>query len=203
MADPQRYSPLAEALPVGRSGVLGKAVAVQLQAIAPLSMVQINGAVDPDALQQMLSSFRFEQQPAPLKCVSSAQVRLLWNGPGRFLAASEVLEPGALLDSLRAAFDADKLSCVDLSHANCVLCLSGPGAQEVLAKGCALDIESTAVQSCMPTAIGRFDVLLHCLAEDTFHLYVARSLAESFARWLLRAAAEFGILVTDGDGNEV
>ena len=202
MAEPQRYSPLAEALPVGRSGVLGKAVAVQLQAIAPSAMVQINGAMDPDALQQMLSSFNFEQPPGPLKGVSSAQLRLLWNGPGRFLAASEVLEPGALLDSLRAALDADKLSCVDLSHAYCVLCLSGPSAQEVLAKGCALDIESTTPHSCMPTAIGRFDVLLHRFAEDTFHLYVARSRAESFARWLLRAAAEFGVLVADGNGDE-
>jgi sarcosine oxidase subunit gamma len=177
--------------------MLDKPGTVQLQHLQPLAMVQINGAADAEILHVALSTFELERAPVPLQCVSGTQIRLLWNGPGRYLAVSGSLQPRELCASLASALRAGDASCVDLSHASCVLRVQGPSAQEVIAKGCALDLELMSAQACMPTAIGRFDVLLHCVSEDTFELYVARSLAQSFARWLLRAAAEFGVSVLE------
>ena len=195
VADRLRKSALAGVLRAGRFGVLGNTAGVQLQQLEPSAMAQINGADDAIKLHALLSAFNLSQPPAPLHCVSGSQIRLLWNGPGRYLAISESDTPETLVRSLTNLLRAADVSCVDLSHAMCGLRLHGPSAQEVIAKGCALDLELMRPQACAPTAIGRFDVLLHCVSADTFELFVARSFAQSFAHWLLRAAAEFGVRV--------
>lgn len=193
MAEQVRQSALARALPAGRSGALNGAAGVEVLEVRPAAMVQINGAPDAKALHNALSAFALARAPAPLQCTTGAQVQLLWNGPDRYLAVSQTQAPEVLISSLDEALGELPASCVDLSHALCVLRVQGAAAQELIAKGCALDLHLMRAQSCAPTAISRFDVLLHCLSDETFELYVARSFAQSFAHWLLRAGAEFGV----------
>ena len=196
MHELHRQSAPAVVLRAGRTGVLGQAAGLEMQHLQPSAMVQINGANDARQLHDALAALELTQAPAPRACIAAAQCRLLWNGPGRYLLVSDDQAPGELLASLTsAALRMAGLSCVDVSHANGVLRVQGPAALEVMLKGCALDLERMQAGGCVPTAIGRFDVLLHCVGEEAFDLYVARSLAQSFAHWLLRAGAEFGVQV--------
>lgn len=193
MAEQVRQSALAQVLPAGRSGALNGAAGVEVLEVRPAAMVQINGAPDANALHNALSALTLSRAPAPLQCTTGAHVQLLWNGPDRYLAVSQTQAPEVLISSLDEALRELPASCVDLSHALCVLRVQGPAALELIAKGCALDLDLMRAQSCAPTAISRFDVLLHCLSDDAFELFVARSFAQSFADWLLRAGAEFGV----------
>lgn len=195
MAERVRQSALAQVLRAGRSGVLEGSAGVELVEVLPAAMVQIHGAVDAARLHKALGAFALTRVPAPLECSSGTQLRLLWNGPHRYLAVSAIHAPEVLVATLAEALLESACSCVDVSHASCVLRLQGPSAQALLAKGCALDLQQMREQSCAPTAIGRFDVLLHCIRDDTFELFVARSLAQSCAHWLLRAGAEYGVSV--------
>jgi sarcosine oxidase subunit gamma len=195
VAEQPRLSALAQVLHAGRTGVLGSVAGLEVSEVRPSAMAQINGAVDGAELQQRLSAFALARAPAPLECALGPHARLLWNGPNRYLCIAESHAPAALVSMLREALRDLDCQCVDLSHASCVLRVHGPCARDVIAKGCSLDLELMHPHSCAPTAIGRFDVLVHCVGDDIFEIYVARSLAESFAHWLLRAGAEFGVKV--------
>jgi heterotetrameric sarcosine oxidase gamma subunit len=195
-------SALRGTLRAGRSGVLASAPGVQVSEAQPTAMFQISGAFASDESHGVSSLFAPVELPEPLHCTSGEGVRLLWNGPGRFLATIDSTAPNAIVDAL---LDGEKvgsknlgeIACVDVSHAWSVLRVQGPSAHDLLAKGCAVDLEQMRADACRPTAVGRFDVLLCCVADDGFDLFVARSLAQSFADWLLRAGAEFGVTVCE------
>jgi sarcosine oxidase subunit gamma len=72
--------------------------------------------------------------------------------------------------------------------------------RETLAKGCPVDLHPRAFEpgDTALTAIAHMGVQLwQGDAAPTYELFVTRSMAGSFAEWLLAAAAEFGLEVYD------
>lgn len=107
------------------------------------------------------------------------------------------LAPDEWLVSSTAA-NAPTPTSVDVSHGRTVLRISGPRTRDLLGKGCGIDLHPSVFLPgrCAQTAIARINVLMHLRDQaGTFDLYVSRSYAVSFWRWVTTSVAEFGYRV--------
>ncbi|MBA3690162.1 MAG: sarcosine oxidase subunit gamma [Actinobacteria bacterium] len=115
----------------------------------------------------------------------------LWLGPDEWLVLGP---PGAgpeIVAELLGALAGTHRSIVDVSANRVALELSGPGAKELLSKGCSLDLDPRGgwiVGRCAQTLLARLPVILHERAETTGVL-VRPSFAGYLVDWLIEAAA--------------
>jgi heterotetrameric sarcosine oxidase gamma subunit len=128
--------------------------------------------------------------------------------PGRALVTGDVAArctaPGTVwiegsarhLAALAGAMVRDVAAIVDQSGGFAILRLSGPKSPVVLAKGCRLDLHPDVFGPghCARTLIAQVPAILHQTdAQPTYDLLVPRTLARSFAEFLVRAAQASGI----------
>lgn len=111
--------------------------------------------------------------------------RALWLGPDEWLLVSDTDIAGSLEDAL----EGQHCAVVDVSEARAVLELSGPGAMEVLASGCRLDLETIRPGACAQTALARAHVLLEPREGGVWRLHVGRSFAAYARAWIEDAIA--------------
>ena len=80
-----------------------------------------------------------------------------------------------------------------LSHSRTRILVAGAPARDVLAKGIPLDFRASifTAGSFAMTGLHHTPVLIHCVADNGFHLYAMRSFAMSVWNWLTDAALEF------------
>jgi sarcosine oxidase subunit gamma len=102
----------------------------------------------------------------------------LWLGPDEWLVVAD----GPLALDVPAGAG----SVVDLSANRVVLELRGPGARDVLAAGCALDLHPRAFGPgrCAQTLLARANVILEQTAADAYRVYVRPSFAAYLRDWL-------------------
>jgi len=103
-------------------------------------------------------------------------VTALWLGPDEWLVlglAPPTAPPG--------------VSFVDVSAQRTTIVLSGPSRLDVLAHGCALDLERVGQQWCAQTELARTNVILWGV-EESVHILVRASFARHLATWLVDAA---------------
>lgn len=117
----------------------------------------------------------------------------LWLGPDEWLILGPPGSQSTIAHELEAALDGTHRSIVDVSDNRVALELSGPGVQELLAKGCSLDLDprSWRVGSCAQTRLARAQVILHERAETT-GILVPPSFADYLVDWLLDATRAGG-----------
>lgn len=133
----------------------------------------------------------------PGTCGSNDHTQLVWNGPNSWMIIASDEEsgrkPGELLGTLKKAVG-ELAAVVDQSHGRCGLRLSGSHARTVMAKNCAIDLHPGAFKagSCALTSVAHMSALL-VQVDDTpsYDLFVARSLARSFAHAIEHACKEF------------
>lgn len=195
VAEPSIVSALVEHLVPGRFGRADGAAGVTLQEVTVSAMAQVAGVADAHALSDALSIYGLDAVPAPLKSCQGESLRLLWTGPGQYLAVSHGHQGEELALALGTAVSDLGGVTVDLSHARTIMRLSGPACVELLAKGCALDLDAMGAGDCTNTALSHFNVLLHREGEQAFDVYVTRSFAVACFEWLRHAGEEFGIQV--------
>jgi sarcosine oxidase subunit gamma len=98
---------------------------------------------------------------------------VVWLGPGEWLVL------GGVEAELGAA-----AAAVDVSAGYVCLELSGAGAAELLAEGCAIDLDALAVGACAQTQLARADVILLRPDGDRFELFVRPSFAPYVRAWI-------------------
>ena len=114
-------------------------------------------------------------------------VRILWLAPNRWLVvSSHKLEAGA--------FGA-KASVNDVGQGRSVLRLRGRSVRDLLCKGCPIDLDLQAFPAghAAATLLGHLGVIIDCIADDVFDLYVTRSYDHFIHDWLVQAGKEFGV----------
>ncbi|MEV6742395.1 sarcosine oxidase subunit gamma family protein [Streptomyces sp. NPDC051104] len=132
---------------------------------------------------------------APSTFVGTDEVEALWLGPDEWLL---VAPPGAgaqLQDALRAAIGDGFGTVTDVSAQRTTLCVSGSLAQEVLARGCAIDLhpQVSPLGTCVQTRLAQAGVIL-LVRDDTatcVRLLVRSSFAPYVASWLVDACTEY------------
>ena len=109
----------------------------------------------------------------------------LWLGPDEWLVVSDADIAGPLEEALAG----QHCAIVDVSEARAVLELSGPGATDLLASGCRLDLEALRPGSCAQTALARAHMLLEPREGGVWRLYVGRSFEAYALAWIEDAIA--------------
>ena len=120
-------------------------------------------------------SVRGEPPVAPNTVVGDA----IWLGPDEWLVLGG-----------REQDYAEMPAAVDVSANRVCLELSGEGAAEVLARGCALDLHPSVFPPgrCAQTLVARAQVILY-RTDDAFRLLVRPSFADYLRAWLRDAGA--------------
>jgi sarcosine oxidase, subunit gamma len=157
-------------------------------------LVQLNVRADPagevaDALAHVLGG-RLPVQPNTWHRASSLD--LLWLGPDEWLVLAEPDQDG-LEAALVDAIDGRGGAVTDASAQRTAITLTGRGAAQVLAHGCAIDLHPhrAPAGSCWQTLLARTGVIIK-VADDSatsFELLVRSSFADYLAAWLIDAIA--------------
>ena len=196
MAETNRITALDGVLEEGEHGALRDGVAgVVLTELRPSAICQLNGVPDETVLAQALKGLRLRGKPAPRRAWCGKRHRLLWNGPGQWLAVSETSAPRDWLDTLRDKLSPGDATVTDLSHARTVVNVSGPCAAELMLKGCPLDIEAMSEDDSATSLHGMLTVHVHARGAAGFDVYVYRSFGRALWQQLEEGALEFGLRV--------
>ncbi|KOV62033.1 hypothetical protein ADK64_25410 [Streptomyces sp. MMG1121] len=134
--------------------------------------------------------------PGPVRAETSGDVEALWMGPDEWLLVAADGRQHDLLARLRPAIGDDDFATVtDVSAQRTTLALTGHLVREVLAQGCAIDLDPrvTPVGSCPTTLLAQAPVTLVVRGEAAsgIRLLVRASFASYLATWLLDACTEY------------
>jgi len=119
---------------------------------------------------------------------------LLWLGPDKWLIISDPDKFAETQRKLRTELSNIPSLLSDVSDARTGFEISGAQATSLLAKVCALDLDSGSFGPglCAQALLVRVPLLVHQLNNlPTFHLYVDRSVARYAWDWLSDAAREY------------
>lgn len=118
----------------------------------------------------------------PCRAAQANDRSALWLGPDEWLLLAPA---GTLVGTLSVPGAA----VVDVGHRQVGLVLDGPGATDVLAAGCPLDLHVTTfpVGMCTRTVFGKAEIVLWRQDATRFHVEVWRSFA-AYVRGLLERA---------------
>jgi sarcosine oxidase, subunit gamma len=105
-----------------------------------------------------------------------ADRRVLWLGPDEWLVVGGVEADYPEADAT-----------VDISAERVVFELSGPGAADVLAQGCSLDLDRFSPGCCAQTLLVRVPMTLALGGGDTWMILVRRSYSSYVRAWLTDA----------------
>ncbi len=123
------------------------------------------------------------------KAVSESGQSILCVGPGRWLAVGSV----SVQQKLQRAVRAEIAVLTDLGHAFTVICVTGPRALELMAKGPAIDFQAAFPPgSVARSMIHHMGVTIFRPSVERFELFVYRGFARALCDWTIDAAAEFG-----------
>ncbi len=166
------------------------------KALTAIQVLTFNGkhAATAEAIGKALG---IECSTAPGTSNSDGKTQVSWNGPNGWMIVANDAEagfaPGELHEKIASAVG-DLGAVVDQSHGRCGLRLSGESARAVMEKNSALDLHPRAFGPgrCALTTVAHMNATVVQVDDaPTFDLYVARSLARSFAHALEHACHEF------------
>jgi sarcosine oxidase subunit gamma len=132
----------------------------------------------------------------PNRVASMRRVRTLWLGPDEWLVTAPEGSAPDLIGRLTRALAGRHATVSDLSASRAIIEITGRRARALLEKGCALDLHPRAFGpgSCAQTLFAKLPVIIdQTNPAPAYRLFVQRSAARWLARWLIDAAAEFGV----------
>ncbi len=167
--------------------------AVSLRVLPPAARFSLRCRADDSAARDGLAKMGIAL-PAAVAGVAPFDDggRVMWLGPDEWRVVAPADGQGALVDRFADALVGTDAVAVDVSHAFAGLRLEGPGAADVLAAGCALDLHDSvfSVGTCARSRLAKVNVVLYRPAKTTFDVEVVRSVARYAFDWLAAAARE-------------
>ena len=132
---------------------------------------------------------------APNTSTETPPLSALWLSPDEWMLTCAGGSETDVAASLSAALADQHAAVVDVTDSRTVLRVSGPGARDFLAKGCALDLHprAFALGDVAQTMLAKATVILHQTVDDAeetgpvFDIYVSRSFADYLWTWLAGA----------------
>ena len=118
------------------------------------------------------------------------QRQLLWLGPDEWLLKVRDGQVTAIADALRTALQGVHSAVVDVGHGNTTFALQGPGAADLLARGCPLDLHPRGFPTgaLAQSHIAKAGATLLCLqAGSHYEVTLRRSFADYLFHWLSAA----------------
>jgi sarcosine oxidase subunit gamma len=158
-----------------------------LSVLQPMSRLLYRGRIS--TIGRVAAVFGAEPAMEPCRAAVSGPRAALWLGPDEWLLLANEGEAAGIAAALAEALVPLPHSLVDVSHRQVGLKVSGDHAALLLNAGCPLDLDRQAfpVGMCTRTLLQKTEIVLWRVAEDTFHVDVARSFAPYAWRFLGRA----------------
>ena len=127
--------------------------------------------------------------PTPCTFASGNGVDVLWMGPDEYLVLAE---PGRQAELETALREEGAAAVVDVSAQRDVVRLTGDHARDVLAHGCAIDLDPSVSPpgTCVQTLLARTGIVL-MVREEGFTILVRQSFSDYFEAWLADASLEY------------
>ena len=163
-----------------------------------LKVSEINGLLIFQIAQYKNSSFDVSKIrldglsfPSSLKSTSNSNTRILWIGPNNWLVFSSVLD---LLEKEKNQFNETEFAITDISHSRTIIELEGNLVNEVLKKGCPLDINSLKDGDCVNSVYNGINITIDFISESPKKVRILglRSYGESLHHSVTDACLEFG-----------
>ena len=163
-----------------------------------LKVSEINGLLVFQISQYKNSSFDVSKIrldglsfPSSLKSTSNSNTRILWTGPNNWLVFSSVLD---LLEKEKNQFNEADFAITDISHSRTIIELEGNLVNEVLKKGCPLDISSLKDGDCANSVYNGINITIDFISESPKKVRILglRSYGESLHHSVTDACLEFG-----------
>ena len=131
--------------------------------------------------------------PKPLKVTSNDTTRILWMGPNNWLIVSSKLD---LLDSESVKIDKMNFALTNLSNSKAIIEIEGDLTNEVLKKGCPLNIDAMKKDDCSNSIYNSISVTLDIVSDNPkkVRLICLRSYGESFYHSITDASLEYGYI---------
>lgn len=196
----QRRAALHEIIQLGNFGEINNnQPGIIISNRTDLSMVQV--AAWEDQLKNTLENIEkitgLKPDSTACRAVRSDDVSALWLGPDRWLIVEN--EKRDLEAELASVVTGEMAAITDQSHSRCVLRISGSQVRNLLRKGTTLDLDENhfSLDDVRTTSLFHMNAIIHCLNDDYFDLYVARSFGQSFFEVITHAALEYGYRVED------
>ena len=129
--------------------------------------------------------------PNSLKVNSNNNTRILWMGPDNWF----IVSTNKNLDKeIIESFESDKFAVTDLSHSRTILEIEGDLANEVIKKGCPLNLENIKKNDCSNSVFHAITITLDFISDDPkkVRLLALRSFGESLHHAITDACLEYG-----------
>ncbi|MEI4231828.1 sarcosine oxidase subunit gamma [Roseovarius sp. D22-M7] len=159
----------------------------------PAGMITLRGDLGSDAVAQAVHAATGLEMPSLRQARFGAGTAALWMAPDEVLLICPHTEVGERLAAIETALAGQYFLAADVSDARCHLHVSGPGAREVLAKLCPVDLAPDAFTPGMVrrTRMAQIAAAFWLDAGGTFHVICFRSVAD-YAFGVLKTAARPG-----------
>jgi len=190
-----RHGPLAHRVLAIHTGT-GAEANVRLGEPRGRACISLRGAPTPELRHVVAEHAGCGLPLNPHEATAHGDMAALWLGPDEWLITGD-RDGESLASALRQALRTQFASVTDVSHAWCAIRLTGPGARELLSKGCSLDLHPRAFQSghATRTLLAQAAVILNRTGDDAYDILVRRSYADYLWQWLGDAGQEFGLAV--------
>ena len=129
--------------------------------------------------------------PDTLKTTFNDETRILWMGPSNWLVVSKKLD---LIKFITTLFDDKNFAITDLSHSRTIIEIEGDLADEIIKKGCPLNINELEKGDCANSSFHGITVTIDFLSNDPkkIRLFALRSFGESLYHSVSDACLEYG-----------
>ncbi|MEQ8441066.1 MAG: sarcosine oxidase subunit gamma family protein [Alphaproteobacteria bacterium] len=170
---------------------------ITLQERRALAIVHVDAWEDraADCAKAVGDACGTEPAPGNCKATESGGNAILWVGPNRWLITEK--EGRDLFATITAKVTQDLGAVTDQGHSRVCWRVSGPRLRDLLVKGSTIDFDRMVAGDSINSLMSHFSATIHCRAYDSVDIYVARSFAVDFQRWLHESSLEFGLRIGD------
>ena len=129
--------------------------------------------------------------PSTLRSSSNSNTRILWVGPDNWLVFSSSLD---LIKNEKQQFNETDFAITNISHSRTIIELEGTLVNEVIKKGCPLDINTLKEGDCANSIYNGIAITIDYISDKTNKVRISglRSFGESLHHSITDACLEFG-----------
>ena len=170
------------------TGLHGGSSTVRLTPAAPASRISLRAG--PDAVSALSGALGLDLPTRPKGSASANGRTAIWLGPDEWLVIDE---NGADLVAVAGSSGALH-AATDVSHRNTAIFVAGPGAASAINAGCPQDLSLAVfpVGAGSRTILGKAEIVLLRLADDTFRVECWRSFSTYVFGMLTEGAEDAG-----------
>ncbi len=193
MPEPSFQSPLHSFDLASRAVAMDQSSGVWANEIANLGYVNLRGnALDPAFVEKVGAAMGVPLPVEPCSFAAAGGLKVLWISPDEWMIVLPRHRLGELKDSLRSALQGIRSQIVDNSGGYTQVLLSGLNALDVLRHTSVYDFEEMPRGRVVGTTFGKSSLYAH-RTDTGFCLLMRRSFGDYIWRYLVRAAAPYGL----------